>query len=400
MSPAPTPDTGHRDRCAIVGIGATDFSRDSGRSDLTLALQATLAALDDAGLAPADIDGIVRCDMDLVRHNDLVEALGLRDITYWGEVGPGGVAPCAQVGQAVGAILSGQASTVLVFRALNGRSGRRFGAAAPEANTTRVGGGGSYDEFFAPYGMLTPGQIFAMFARRHMLEFGTTAEQLGHIPLACRARANANPAAQMHDRPLTMDDYLSARMIAEPLRLFDFSLETDGACAVIVTTTERARDLRRRPVLIRAVAQGSGSGPQLGIQYPVLTRESLTELPAVAVADTLYRRAGLGPADIDVAQLYDCFSITVLLELEDFGFCKKGEGGPFVASGAIDLGGTIPINTGGGHLSEGYIHGMNHVVEGVRQIRGDSTSQVPGAEVCLVTSTPLPPGSALILTAA
>jgi acetyl-CoA acetyltransferase len=169
---------------------------------------------------------------------------------------------------------------------------------------------------------------------------------------------------------------------------------------VIVTTTERARDLRRPPVLIRAVAQGSGSEPQLGIQFPVLTRDRLTELPAAAVARTLYRRAGLGPEDVDVAQLYDCFSITVLMELEDFGFCKKGEGGPFVASGAVDLGGAVPINTGGGHLSEGYIHGMNHVVEGVRQIRGDSTSQVPGAEVCLVTSTPLPPGSALMLTAA
>jgi acetyl-CoA acetyltransferase len=389
-----------RDRCAIAGIGATDFSRDSGRSDLTLALQATLAALDDAGLTPGDIDGIVRCDMDLVRHNDLVHSLGLRDITYWGEVGPGGVAPCAQVAQAVGAILSGQATTVLVFRALNGRSGRRFGAAAPEASAARVGGGGTYDEFFTPYGMVTPGQIFALMARRHMIEFGTTEEELGRIPLACRARANANPAAQMFARPLSMDEYLAARMISRPLRLFDFSLETDGACALIVTTTERARDLRRPPVLIRAVAQGSGSEPQLGIQFPVLTRDRLTELPAAAVAETLYRRAGLGPEDVDVAQLYDCFSITVLLELEDFGFCKKGEGGPFVASGAIDLGGTIPINTGGGHLSEGYIHGMNHVVEGVRQIRGDSTSQVPGAEVCLVTSTPLPPGSALMLTAA
>ena len=140
--------------------------------------------------------------------------------------------------------------------------------------------------------------------------------------------------------------------------------------------------------------------PQPGVQFPVLMRESITELPARVVANTLYRRAGLGPDDIDVAQIYDCFTVTVLLQLEDWGFCKKGEGGPFVAGGEIDLGGRIPINTGGGHLSEGYIHGMNHVVEGVRQMRGESTSQVPGAETCLVTSTPLPPGSALILRAA
>jgi acetyl-CoA acetyltransferase len=189
-------------------------------------------------------------------------------------------------------------------------------------------------------------------------------------------------------------------MISRPLRLFDFCLETDGACAVVVTSTARARDLRQKPAVIRAVAQASIPNPQPGIQFPTVMRDVITELPARAVAETLYRRAGLGPDDIDVAQIYDCFTITVLMQLEDWGFCKKGEGGPFVASGEIELGGTVPINTGGGHLSEGYIHGMNHIVEGVRQIRGESTSQVPGAEVCLVTSTPLPPGSALILTGA
>ena len=391
-------DLHHRDRCAIVGVGATDYSRDSGRSDLTLATQAALAALEDAGLAPADVDGIVRCDMDAVRHNDLADALGIPNLTYWSEVGPGGVAPCAMVGQAVGAILSGQATTVLVFRELNGRSGRRFGLSAESA--AKVGGAGSYDEFFAPYGLLTPGQIFGVMAQRHMAEFGTTAEQLGHIALACRARANANPAAQMHGRPMTMDDYLAARMISRPLRMFDFCLETDGACAVIVTSAARARDCAKPPVLIRAVAQGGVRDPQPGIQFPVLMRDSITELPAKVVADTLYRRAGLGPDDIDVAQMYDCFTITVLLQLEDWGFCTKGEGGPFAASGALELDGRLPINTGGGHLSEGYIHGMNHIVEGVRQLRGESCSQVPGAEVCLVTSTPLPPGSALILRAA
>jgi acetyl-CoA acetyltransferase len=390
----------HRDRCAIVGIGSTDFSKDSGRSDLTLATQAALAALDDAGLVPADIDGIVRCDMDLVHHNDLAESLGIPDLTYWGDVGPGGVAPCAQVGQAIGAILSGQATTVLVFRSLNGRSGVRYGTSGADAQLARAGGGGTFDEFFMPFGLTTPGQAFALMAQRHMLEYGTTEKELGHIPVTCRARANANPAAQMHGRPMTLDDYLGARMISKPLRLFDFSLESDGACAVIVTTTERSRDLRRPPVLIRAVAQGSVPGPQPGMTFPTLTRDTITALPAATVARTLYARAGLGPSDIDVAQFYDCFSITVLMQLEDFGFCEKGEGGPFVASGAIDLGGSVPINTGGGHLSEGYIHGMNHVVEGVRQIRGDSTSQVPGAEVCLVTSTPVPPGSALMLTAA
>jgi acetyl-CoA acetyltransferase len=387
---------GHRDRCAIVGIGATDFSSHSGRSDLTLATQAALAAIDDAGLSVNDIDGIVRCDMDLVRHNDLADSLGIDNLTYWSEVGPGGVAPCAMVGQAVGAILSGQATAVLVFRELNGRSGRRYGLSSQSSPV--VGGAGTYDEFFAPYGLLTAGQIFALMARRHMMEFGTSESDLGQLAITCRERANANPRAQMHGRQLTMGDYLAARMIARPLRLFDFCLETDGACAVVVTSTDRARDLRRPPVLIRAVAQASMPNPQPGVQFPVLMRDVITELPAKAVAETLYRRAGLGPEDIDVAQLYDCFTITVLMQLEDWGFCKKGEGGPFAASGEIGLHGTLPINTGGGHLSEGYIHGMNHILEGVRQMRGASTSQVPGAEVCLVTSTPLPPGSALVLT--
>jgi acetyl-CoA acetyltransferase len=387
----------HRDRCAIAGIGATEFSRDSGRSVLSLATEASLAALADAGLAPTDVDGIVRCESDTVHYNDLVHTLGLSRLDYFSEVGPGGVAPSAMVGQAVAAILSGQATTVLVFRSLNGRSGRRFGLSP--VTERRIGGNGTYDEFFLPYGLLTPGQIFALLAQRHMLDYGTSEKDLGHIALACRARANANPFAQMHDKALTMDDYLAARMISRPLRLYDFCLETDGACAVVVTSTERARDLAKPPALIRAVAQGSLTDPQPGIQFPVVLRETLTTLPAKPTADTLYRRAGLGPDDIDVAQFYDCFTITVLLQIEDYGFCAKGEGGSFVSSGEIELDGRLPINTGGGHLSEGYIHGMNHVVEGVRQVRGESTNQVPGAEVCLVTSTPLPPGSALILRA-
>src|SRR6266536_2623816 len=246
-------DVSHRDRCAVAGIGATDYSRNSGRSDLTLATQAALAALADAGLEAKDIDGIVRCDMDTVRPNDLAHALGIPELTFWAETGPGGTAPPAMIGLAVAAIMSGQATTVLCFRELNGRSGQRYGLARSADDV--VGGAGSYDEFFAPYGLLTPGHIFALMAQRHMHEFGTRPEHLGQIALTCRARANANPAAQMHDRPLTMDEYLSARTIAEPLRLFDFCLETDGAAAVIVTSTERARDLRQQPVAIRAVAQ-------------------------------------------------------------------------------------------------------------------------------------------------
>ena len=385
----------HRDRCAITGIGATEYSNASGRSELSLATEASLAAIADAGLRPDDIDGIVRFDMEAVAHNDLAHSLGLTKLSYWGSTGTGGGSPCGMIGQAVGAIISGQATNVLAFRSLNGRSGRRFGQGGRRSS---VGGALSYNEFFLPYGLLTPGHAFSVIAQRHMIEFGTTSEQLGHIALACRERANANPAAQMADRPLTMADYLDSRMISTPLRLRDYCLETDGACAVVVTSRERAADGPNPPAVIRAVAQGSVPGVQGGVLFPALMRESLTNQTSATAAATLYARAGLGPDDIDVAQFYDCFTITVLLALEDYGFCEKGEGGPFAASGALDKGGRLPINTAGGNLSEGYLHGMNHIVEGVRQIRGTSTSQIAGAETCLVTSGLPVTTSAMILT--
>lgn len=389
-----------RDRCAVAGIGATEFSRSAGRSELRLAVEASVAALEDAGLTGAEVDGIVRCDMDNVSHTALAEALGVRNLTYWGVTGPGGSAPCAQVAHAVGAVMSGQAQVVLCPRSIAWSSAGGIGGVGGigGAGATGVGGHGTYEEFFVPYGLMLPASTYAMVARRHMLDHGTTREQLGAIALACRERANRNPAAQMHDRKLDMDTYLAGRPISTPLGLYDCCLVTDGACAVVVTSTERARDLPSAPVSIRSVALGSGPGVQGGMLSSALARQSLTTWPCAWIADDLWRRAGLGPADVDVAQLYDCFTITVLVQLEDYGFCPKGEGGPFAASGAIGLTGELPVNTAGGNLSEGYIHGMNHVVEGVRQLRGESSSPVPGAEVCLVTSGPPPATSAMVLT--
>ena len=202
-----------------MGIGATEFSKNSGRSEVTLASEACLAALADAGLTADDVDGVVRCDHDLVTAQSLAESLGVPDLTYWGEVGPGGAAPCAMVGQAVAAILSGLATTVLVYRSLNGRSGARFGQGAPLP--ARVGGQGSRDEFFLPYGLVSPGQFFALLARRHMLQYGTGYDALARISVTCRERANANPAAQMYDRPLTIGECLAAIEIAQPLQLYD-----------------------------------------------------------------------------------------------------------------------------------------------------------------------------------
>ena len=390
-------DAWQPDAAAIVGIGATEFSRASGRSTLTLAAQAALAAVEDAGLDPSEVDGIVRCDMDTVPAVALGDAIGVDTLTYWGEVGPGGSAPAAMVTQAVAAVNAGLANTVVVFRSINGRSGERYGAGY--AHQPLAGGASSFEDYFLPFGMQTPGQYFAMVAQRHMADYGSTSETLARIALACRRHANANPAAQMHDRTMTLEDYEASRVLSSPLRLFDFCLETDGACAVVVTTAERARDLRQIPVLIRSAAQAGGHAAQPGQMFPALMRESITSWSSKQVAEVLFRRGDITPADVDVAQIYDCFTITALVQIEDYGFCGEGEAKDFIQEGTLEVGGALPLNTSGGHLSEGYIHGMNHVVEGVRQIRGTSTSQVEDAEISLVTSAPTTGGSALLLVA-
>ncbi|MGW0017310.1 thiolase C-terminal domain-containing protein [Rhodococcus sp. NPDC003382] len=387
-----------RDACAIVGIGESAYTKNSGTSVTALAAEATLAALADAGISPSEVDGIVRNDMDRVSCAALADAIGARNLTYYGDAGPGGSGPCAMVAQAVGAVMSGQAETVVVFRSLNGRSGTRFGLSSELARTT--GGGESMTEFYGPYGLLSPGQFFALLTRMYMNRTGLTSEQLGRVALAARRHANNNPRAQMYGRKMTLDDYLGSRMLSSPLRLFDYCLETDGAAAVVVTSSARARDLRQAPALIRAAAMGTGPSPQPGMMYPVLNRMDPLSMPSRYCAETLYARAGLGPEDVDSAQIYDCFTITALLQLEDYGFCAPGEAGDFAAAGELEIGGALPFNTSGGHMSEGYIHGMNHIVEGVRQIRGTSTTQVDGAEVSLVTSAPPPATSALMLVAA
>ena len=391
-------DRWQRDVCAIAGVGQSAFSKNSGVSVTALAADAALAALADAGIDPADVDGIVRNDMDLVSCAALGDAIGARNLTYYGEAGPGGSGPCAMVAQAVAAIMSGQADTVVVFRSLNGRSGNRFGLSADLDPV--IGGAESFTEFYGPYGLLSPGMFFALIAQQYMNETGLKSEQLANIALVARKHANNNPAAQMHHRPMTLDDYMDSRMLSTPLRLFDYCLETDGAAAVVVTTTERAKDLRQPPAVIRAAAMASGPRPQPGQMYPALMREDPLSMPSRKCAETLYARAGLGPEDIDSAQLYDCFSITALLQIEDYGFCARGEAGTFIESGELEVGGAMPFNTSGGHMSEGYIHGMNHVVEGVRQIRGQSSNQVQGASVSLVTSAPPPSTAALILVSA
>ncbi|WP_252374807.1 MULTISPECIES: thiolase C-terminal domain-containing protein [unclassified Nonomuraea] len=377
------------DRTAIAGVGYTPFTKNSGVSTLTLACRAVLAALEDAGLPVDEVDGLATHRVGDSAAPTLVgPALGLMDLSWHLDQFGGGSVSHAVVGQAALAVATGMAETVVCYRAINARSEFRMGGTgrgvpvSPEV------------QYQAPYGYVAPPQQYAMYARAHMLKYGTKAEHFGLLAVTQRANAAKNPRALMRT-PITLDDYLAGRWIAEPFRLLDCCLETDGACAVVVTTAERARALRRPPVLISAAAWGGGTTHLSGAcADPTVTA-------AAALAPRLYAQAGIGPGDVDVAELYDCFTYSVIVQLEDYGFCAKGEGGPYVASGATAAGGPLPVNTHGGFLSEGYVHGMNHIAEAVSQLRGDAGErQVPGAEVALSTAQPgyiLPATSALIL---
>jgi acetyl-CoA acetyltransferase len=363
-----------RDRTAIVGVGYTEFSKNSGVSTLTLALRAISSALADAGLTPRDVDGVA-CHRvgDSVQAAVVAHALGVRDCRYFLDQFGGGSASHAVVGSAALAIAGGVADTVVCWRAINARSEFRMGGTGrPPPDVVEF-------QYQTPYGYATPPQQFAAVARAYMDRYAVPREHLGHVAIAQREYAQRNPRAMMRT-PLTMDDYLASRWIVEPLCLFDCCLETDAAIAVVVTSAERARDLPHVPVTISGAVWGSGH--TLFSNH----RGDFTVTAAVDNAPRLYSMAGVGPDDIDVACFYDAFTPLVLLQLEDFGFCKKGEAGGFVAAGETRLGGALPVNPHGGHLSEGYVHGLNHVAEAVQQLRHASGDrQVPGAELALST---------------
>lgn len=362
--------------CCIAGVGLTEFSRDSGRSDVVLALEAATTACADAGLPTTAVDGIVPFPVGPTTE-DLVAGLGLRDVTFTGTPHLGGASTVAGLRLAALAIAGGAATCVLVFVARNGRSGsrveRRVEALLPGQRYRR--------QLEHPQGLTTPAQWYALIARRHMHEFGTTREQLGEVALAMRAHAQLNPHAQMHGRALTMDAYRESRPIAEPYLLLDCCLETDGAGAVVMVGAERAADLRHPPVRLAGIAEGHPASPD-----DLVGRSDLFEVGLTRAAPRAFAAAGMAPADVDVAMIYDCFTFEVIQQLEEAGFCRRGEGGPFLVDEGIGLDGRLPVNPHGGLLSEGHIAGMNHVVEATVQLRGDGGArQVPGAEVVAVT---------------
>ncbi|MFB7362904.1 lipid-transfer protein [Streptomyces hydrogenans] len=373
-------------RAAVAGIGATEFSKDSGRSELSLAVEAVCAALDDAGLAPGDVDGLVTFTMDTNPEITVAQAAGIGELSYFSRVHYGGGAACATVQQAALAVASGVAEVVVCYRAFNERSGRRFGSGVQRREPSAEGAALGWQ---LPFGLLTPASWVAMAAQRYLHDHGLTPEVFGHVAVTDRRYAATNPAAWFHGKPITLADHAASRWIAEPLRLLDCCQETDGGQAIVVTTAERARDLRQPPAVVLAAAQGAGRRQEAMTSF---YRDGLSALPEMGVvARQLWQTSGLRPADIDVGILYDHFTPFVLMQLEEFGFCGPGEGGDFVAADAL------PINTHGGQLGEAYLHGMNGIAEAVRQLRGTSVNQIPGAARALVTAGTGVPTSGLVL---
>jgi 17-hydroxy-3-oxo-4-pregnene-20-carboxyl-CoA lyase len=381
--------SGIREEVAIVGIGWTPFGRQPDVAVETLAHDACRMAIDDAGLTGAEVDGIVSYHTnDSVLARDLAPALGLQDIRWWTDVSAGGSYSCAAILHSAAAIASGLVDTVVIYRALLGRSGKRIGSYRG-ALTDGV------HQFMTPYGFSSAAQVFGMICRRHMAEYGTTKEQLGEVAVTMRRHAAMNERA-MRREPLSLEEYLDSRVIAEPYSLFDCCQETDGACAVVLTRRARATAGRHQPVFILGGIHSAGTSPRV----PFDGCQDFTESVLADSASELFERARVGPGEIDVACLYDAFTFEVIQQLEDLGFCGRGEGGPFVADGGIGLDGSMPVNPHGGLLSEAYIHGLNHVVAAVEQLRGEAAAQIESAATALVTGFGFGAASALVLGSA
>jgi acetyl-CoA acetyltransferase len=380
----------------IVGVGQTDFTRGSRRSNITLAVQAALAACADAGIDSSEIDGVLPPHQGTSAcAEDLMANLRIRELKYSTIAYLGGASAVASLQSAALALVSGLCNYVLAVRARNGYS-ERTGANA-DFLIGVLPGSQFRRNFELPYGFSAPVQWYSLMAKRHMEEFGTTREQLGRVALAMRKHANLNPHAQMHAKELTMAQYLASRPISEPYHLLDCCLETDGGSAVILTTRDRARKLRHLPVSLAGIAEGHSESPD-----DLVNRRDWLSIGLTRAAPRAFDMAGLGPQDMDAAMIYDCFTFEVIQQLEESSFCPRGEGGRFVSGGNIEIGGTLPVNTHGGLLSEGHLSGMNHIVEAVQQLRGQCGSrQVENARHIFVSGWgDLGDGSAAVLRGA
>jgi acetyl-CoA acetyltransferase len=378
-----------KDRAAIVGIGTTPFAKTLPESEEDLAVLAIQAALEDAGISAADVDGLVSYSIETTDEDRLALDLGMGEIGFFARSPHGGGAGAATVGLGALGIAAGQANVVVAWRS------RKRGAP-----TTRPWAGWAdavLDNFYQwsrPYGLTRPVDDIATLARRYMHTYGATRDHLANIALTFREHANRNPAAMMANKTLSREEYMAARWISEPLCLFDNCLESDGAAAVVLVHADRAKDHPHPPAYVHAFAQGISPETQVMTNY--YASDALRS-QAWACADGLWKRSDYKAADVRVAQMYDAFSPEVLFTLEGYGFCGRGEAGPFTENGNIGVGGRLALNTSGGSLSEVYLHGYNLVIEAVRQIRGTSTNQVPDAECSFVSSSDCVPTGALVL---
>jgi acetyl-CoA acetyltransferase len=364
-----------RDKAAITGIGETLYSRGAKESSTELQLRACLAALQDAGLQPKDIDGIIPIGITGAPAEEIATNLGVDDLRFSALAPMGGASGVAAIQAAVAAVAGGICNNVLISAGRNVTSGAKAGARIHQMPQFHL-----ITEFELPLGAVAPAQLYAPMARRHMELYGTKSTQLAEIAVTCRTHAMLNDNSIMK-KPMTVADHQASRMIADPFHLLDCSLESDGGCAYIVSSAERAGDTRRPRVLISGVAEGHPASPSAITHRPDMTKVGLARC-----APRAFEMADATPADIQVAEIYDCFTWVVLCQLEDMGFCGKGEGGAFVENGRLRLGGQLPVNTHGGLLSQAHMLGLNHVVELVRQLRGEAgNAQVNGAEIGLVT---------------
>lgn len=364
------------DKAIIAGIGQTEFSKESGRSELQLAAEASRAAIADAGLSPADIDGMVTFTLDTSDELQLIRCLGIPDIRWWSRTPHGGVGANTTMLHAVAAVASGAANNVLIWRAFNERSGNRFGQ--PTNQTTPPGW-----NWYLPFGLDTPAKTYALTFQRYMDVYGVSNEDFGRYSVVARKHAATNPNAWFYQRPITLADHQSSRWIVEPiLRLLDCCQESDGGVALVVSSPDRAADLPHPAVRVVGISDAHLVNGSVMFNYYLPDLAEYAECSQVA--GRLWDTTGLRPQDMDAVTIYENFTPIVFQQLEGYGFCGAGEARDYIADGNIELGGATPVNPHGGLLGEAYIHGVNNVIEGVRQIRGAAANQVESAEHVLV----------------
>ena len=374
-------------KAAIVGIGQTEFSRHAGRTELQLACEAVTAALGDAGLTPGDVDGLVSYTVDPVEETELVRSVGIQEVAFSSRIPYGGGGSMGVLLHAASAVASGAADVVVAYRAIRARSGAtRFGGAKVTPTPTSGHAGTTAMQWCMPFGVLTPASWMALNSTRYMHQFGVRSEDIGRAVVQLRAYALTNPAAWGYQRPMTLEDHQASRWIAEPcIHLLDCCQETDGSVAVVITSRERAADLPQLPVAIGAAAGAGLFEQEIASDH---YRGDLSVMEgSVALARRLFGSFGIDRDDIDVAMIYDAFSPILLMQLEALGFCGPGEAKDFIAEGNLGPDGSLPCNTNGGLIGEGYIHGLNLVLEGTRQLRGTAVNQIPDARTVLVTAS-------------